>query len=79
MQEVVLTSLDTLRAQETRDFVALRMFVEPFSYRGVHVTLDVNPFVAESGMVENLKNVIDNFIYRYVWVFPREHDPAANV
>jgi hypothetical protein len=75
-QEVVLTVLDALGAEQLVQLVPARILTDPLLDSVEHVTLDLISLIADRGVMEGAKKVIDDLVYGNPGILPGVEDAA---
>lgn len=63
-QDVVLAILDRFRAKNMIKIIASWVLINPFTDRLKHFTLDFDPLVAKSRVVESAEHIVNNLFDR---------------
>lgn len=73
---VVIAGLDGGGAEDLADAAAVGILVDPFPDGVEHVTVDLDAFVAGSGVMEDAEDIVYNFIHWDACVFPSVDNTA---
>jgi hypothetical protein len=68
--DVILSSADGLRAQDTVKFMSTWVLACPFSDGIKHLSLDLDTFIPNSWVMKSSYNIIDDFVNRHPGILP---------
>ena len=77
VEDVVVTLLDRLGAQDVIEPVTTRMFIRPLLDGVEHVSVDLEIVVTQSRVMESTNHVVDDLIYRYTGILPSVQDATT--